>query len=138
MSTRGQERPVSGWAVGFAAFAGAIMLMIGMFHVFAGFAALFNDNFFTRHSNYTYDISTTEWGWVHLILGIIIAAAGLGIFAGATWARVVGIILALLSAVANFFYIPVYPVWAVLIIALDVVVIWALASIGGEETTDMV
>jgi hypothetical protein len=138
MSTRGQERPVSGWAVGFAAFAGAIMLMIGMFHVFAGFAALFNDNFFTRNSNYTYDISTTEWGWIHLILGLIIAAAGLGIFAGATWARVVGIILALLSAVANFFYIPVYPVWAVLIIALDVIVIWALASIGGEETTDMV
>jgi hypothetical protein len=139
MSTRGPEtRPVSGWAVGFAAFAGAIMLMIGIFHVFAGLAALFNDNFFTRNSNYTYDINITGWGWIHLILGIIIAAAGLGIFSGATWARVVGIILALLSAVANFFYIPVYPVWAILIIALDVVVIWALASIGGEETTDMV
>ena len=125
-------RPVSGWAVGFAAFAGAVMLMIGIFHIFAG------DNFFVRSPNYTYDIDVTGWGWIHLILGIVIAFAGFGIFSGATWARVVGITLALLSAVANFFFIPVYPIWAILIIALDVVIIWALASIGGGDTTDVV
>jgi hypothetical protein len=131
-------RPVSGWAVGFSAFAGALMLMIGIFHVFAGLAAIFNPEFFVRRPNYTYDIDITEWGWIHLIIGIVIAAAGFGIFAGATWARVVGIALALLSAVASFFFIPTYPIWAVLLIALDVVVIWALASIGGGDTTDVV
>jgi hypothetical protein len=126
MSTR---EPVSGWAVGFSAFAGAIMMMVGFFQAFAGLAALFNDEFFVRTPNYTYDIDITGWGWIHLIIGVVVALAGLGIFSGATWARTVGIMLALLSAFANFFFIPVYPVWAILLIALNVVVIWALATI---------
>jgi hypothetical protein len=123
-----RSRPVSGWAVGFTAFAGAIMLMAGIFEAFSGLAALLNDEFFVRAPNYTYDIDITEWGWIHLIVGVLVAAAGFAVFSGATWARAVGIALALLSAIANFFYIPIYPVWAILIIALDVVVIWALAT----------
>jgi hypothetical protein len=134
MSTMDRDRrPVSGWAVGFSAFAGAIMLMIGIFHAFAGLAAILEDQFFAVGRNYAYEIDVTGWGWIHLIIGIIVALAGIGVFSGATWARAVGITLALLSAIANFFFIPVYPVWAVLIIALDVVVIWALASYGREE-----
>ena len=125
-------QPVSGWAVGFSAFAGAIMLMVGIFQAFAGLAALFNDEFFVRTPEYTYDIDITGWGWIHLIIGVVVALAGFGIFSGAVWARTVGIALALLSAFANFFFIPVYPVWAVLIIALDVVVIWALATIESD------
>jgi hypothetical protein len=123
-----RTKPVSGWAVGFTAFAGAIMLMVGIFQAFSGLAAILNDEFFVRTPNYTYDIDITEWGWIHLIIGVLVAGAGFAVFSGATWARAVGITLALLSAIANFFYIPVYPVWAILIIALDVVVIWALAS----------
>jgi hypothetical protein len=117
---------VSGWAFGFAAFAGAIMLMIGIFQAFAGLAAIFNDEFFVVGRNYTYDLDITAWGWIHLILGVIIAFAGISIYSGATWARAVGIVLAILSAVANFFFIPYYPVWSVLIIALCIAVIWAL------------
>jgi hypothetical protein len=133
MSTRDPgARPVSGWAVGFSAFAGAIMLMVGFFQAFAGLAALFNDEFFVRTPNYTYDIDITGWGWIHLIIGVVISLAGLGIFSGALWARSVGIGLALLSAFANFFFIPVYPVWAILLIALNVVVIWALATTGRD------
>src|SRR5215208_960835 len=98
---------VSGWAFGFAAFAGAIMLMIGIFQAFAGLAAILNDEFFVVGNNYTYDL-------------------GVSVYAGATWARAVGIVLAILSAVANFFFIPYYPVWSVLIIALCIAVIWAL------------
>jgi hypothetical protein len=122
------SKPVSGWAVGFTAFAGAMMLLIGIFQAFAGLAAILNDGFLVRRPNYTFDIDITGWGWIHLIIGLIVAAAGFGVFSGATWARAVGITVALLSAIANFFFIPIYPVWAVLIIALDVLVIWALST----------
>ena len=123
-----RSKPVSGWAVGFTAFAGAMMLLIGIFQAFAGLAAILNDGFLVRRPNYTFDIDITGWGWIHLIIGLIVAAAGFAVFSGATWARAVGITVALLSAIANFFFIPIYPVWAVLIIALDVLVIWALAT----------
>jgi hypothetical protein len=136
MSTPPGARPVSGWAVGFSAFAGAIMIMIGIFQFFEGLAAVANDSFFVVGNNYTYNLDTTAWGWIHMIIGVIVFAAGLGIFSGATWARAVGIAVAVISAIANFFYIPYYPIWAVLLIALCVIVIWALASLRPE--TDMV
>jgi hypothetical protein len=135
MSTPPGARPVSGWAVGFSAFAGAIMIMIGIFQFFEGLAAVANDSFFVVGNNYTYNLDTTAWGWIHMIIGVIVFAAGLGIFSGATWARAVGIAVAVISAIANFFYIPYYPIWAVLLIALCVIVIWALASLRPE--TDM-
>jgi hypothetical protein len=117
---------VSGWAFGFAAFAGAIMLLVGTFQAFAGLAAIFNDEFFVVSRNYTFDLDITAWGWIHLILGVIVAFAGISVFTGAAWGRAVGIVLAILSAVANFLFIPYYPVWSVLIIALCIAVIWAL------------
>ena len=133
MSTMQREQsPVSGWAVGFAAFAGAIMLMIGIFQFFAGLAAIVNDKFFVVRGDYAYDVDVTGWGWIHLIIGVVVVLAGLAVFSGAPWARAVGIFLALLSAVSNFFFIPYYPVWAVLIIALDIAVIWALATYGRD------
>ena len=137
MSDYTAARP-SGWAIGGVTFASTIMILVGIFQAFAGLAAIIEDQFYVLTQNYAFDLDVTAWGWIHLILGIVVALAGLGIFSGATWARVVGITLALLSAVANFFFIPVYPIWAILIIALDVVIIWALASIGGGDTTDVV
>ena len=83
--------------------------------------------------NYAYEIDVTAWGWIHLIIGVVVAFAGIAVYSGATWARSVGIVLAILSAIANFLYIPYYPVWAVLIIALNVAVIWALAVYGTEQ-----
>jgi hypothetical protein len=124
---------ISGWAYGFAAFAGAVMLLVGIFQAFAGLAAIFEDEFFVAGANYVYDIDVTAWGWIHLILGTIVAIAGVSIYAGAVWARSVGVLLAILSAVANFFFIPYYPVWAVLIIALNIAVIWALVQFGPEQ-----
>jgi hypothetical protein len=77
--------------------------------------------------------ATPGWaGWIHMILGVIVALAGFGLLAGRTWARAVGITLAVLSAIANFMFIPYHPFWALLVIALDVFVIWALAAHGGE------
>lgn len=127
MSTPG-NRAVSGWAVGFSWFAGAIMVMIGGFHALMGLAVLIDDGFFRDTQDYAYDLDPTGYGWIHLILGIVVVLVGFGIFSGAVWARTVGILLAMLSAFVNFFFIPSYPVWSVLIIALDIAVIWALAT----------
>jgi hypothetical protein len=126
-------REVSGWTSGFAIFAGVMMILIGFFHGLTGLAAIIDDEFFVVGSNYAYEFDTTAWGWIHLIGGLIVVGAGYGVFSGATWARAVGITLAALSAVGNFFFIPYQPVWAILIIALDVLVIAALAAYGREE-----
>jgi uncharacterized membrane protein len=123
---RTTPRPVSGWAVGAYAFAAVIMILVGVFQAIAGIAAIAEDEFFVVTPNYVFEGDATGWGWVHLILGIVLVLAGFGLFAARTWARTVGVTLAGLSAVANFFFIPYYPFWAILIIALDVWVIWAL------------
>lgn len=114
-------------ALGFAVFAGIAMATIGIFQVIQGLVAIITNEFYVRTPKYAFRLDVTAWGWIHLILGIVIGIAGWAIFAGLTWARAVGIATAALSAVANFLYIPHYPVWALLIITLDVVVIWALA-----------
>jgi hypothetical protein len=126
-------REVSGWTVGFVVFAGVIMMMLGIFHALAGLAAIIDDQYFVVGPNYAYELDTTAWGWLHLIFGIIVAAAGWGIFNGATWARVVGISLAVISAIGNFFYIPYQPVWAILMIALAILVIAALSAWSPRE-----
>ena len=121
-----RERDVSGWAIGGTAFAGVIMLLVGVFHAIAGLVALIDDEFYVVGANYTFELDVTGWGWIHLLAGIGVALAGLYVFSGATWARIVGIALAMLSAVANFFFIPYYPFWSILMIALAVWAIWAL------------
>jgi hypothetical protein len=121
------SKPVSGWAVGGTVFAAVILILIGSFHAIMGLGAIIDDTFFVVGNNYTYKFDTTAWGWIHLLFGILIVLAGAYIFSGSTWARVVGITVAALSAIANFFFIPYYPFWAIVIIALDVWVIWALS-----------
>jgi hypothetical protein len=123
------------WAEGLTLFAAIMMIVIGIFQVFQGLAAILDDSLFVVAAEYAYDIDVSAWGWIHLIGGIIVAVAGYFVMTGALWARVVGIIVAALSAVANFFYIPYYLFWSLLIIALDVVVIWALASYRREALT---
>jgi len=122
----------SGWAVGFILFAAIMMIMAGIFQALDGLVALFNDTFYVTTRNYTFQFDVTTWGWIHLILGIVVALAGWGLLSGRTWARVVGITVAVLSAIANFLWLPYYPFWALIIIALDVLVIWAIAAHGGQ------
>jgi hypothetical protein len=132
VATPEMREPVSGWTVGFAYFAGAMMILIGIFHAIGGLAAIFEDELFLVGRNYAFDLDVTAWGWIHLIGGLIVIAAGIGVYSGAPWARTVGVIIAGLSAIANFFYIPYYPVWSVLIIALDIIVILALLAFTRE------
>jgi len=107
--------------------------MIGIFQAIAGFAAILENDFYVVGRNYAFEIDVTAWGWIHLVLGIVVFIAGWGVLVGRTWARVVGITLAVLCAIANFLFIPYYPVWSLLIIALSVFVIYALAVYGTRE-----
>lgn len=118
---------MSAWAVGGITFAAVMMILIGAFQTIAGLVAIVDDNFYVVSKNYTFDIDTTAWGWIHLLGGILVVFAGAYVFSGATWARIVGMTLAALSAIANFFFIPYYPFWAIVIIALDIWIIWALS-----------
>jgi hypothetical protein len=123
---RGGQPPVSGWAVGALAFAATMMVLIGSFQMLTGLVAVINDDFFVVARNYTFDLDVSAWGWIHLILGAAILATGFGLFMRAKWAAVTAIVLAAISALENFFFIPYYPIWALLLIGLNVWVIWAL------------
>jgi uncharacterized membrane protein len=128
------QPPVSGWAVAGITFAGCILTLIGVFQIIAGLTAILNDQFFVVARNYTFDLDTTVWGWLHLIIGVLLVITAFGLFSRSTWAGVTAIVLALLSAVLNFFFIPYYPVWSIVVIALDVWVIWALTRPGAIST----
>jgi hypothetical protein len=130
------ERPSepSGWAVGWTYFAGMMMIMIGAFHIIAGFVALVDDMFYVVTQEYIFQFDVTTWGWIHLILGIVVLIAGFTVFSGSMFGRIVGTILALISAIAAFAWLPYYPVWAIVIIALAVSVVWALTAHGRDVT----
>jgi predicted membrane metal-binding protein len=133
--TQYDERPgLSGWAVGGITFAAVMMTLIGVFQVIAGLVAIIDDNFYVVAQNYTFDVDTTAWGWIHLLLGILLLVAGYGLFSGSAWAAVTAVVLAGLSAIANFFFIPYYPFWSLLMIALAVWVIWSLTRPGAVRT----
>ncbi len=138
MAQQGQStmnQPVATPGAGFAIFAGVMMVIMGLFEAFQGLAAIINDSFFLVGPNYTYNIDVSDWGWVHLILGVVVMFAGMAVFSGKTWARVIGIILAILSAVANFLWIPYYPFWSILIIGIDLAIVWGLANFTEDEAS---
>ena len=123
----------SGWAVGGMMFAATMMILVGVFQGIIGLAAIIKDQFFLVTHNYAFDVDTTAFGWIHLVIGIAVAGAGFALFGGRKGAAVFAIILASLSALSNFFFIPYYPFWSLLIIAIDVWIIWALTRPGVPE-----
>ena len=126
------ESNYSSWAVGWAGFAGVMMIMIGVFDVIQGLVALFNDEFFIVTQEWVFEFDITAWGWIQLILGVILISSGIGIFSGNVAARTVGVIIAGLAAIVNFAWLPYYPVWSVIVIALCVAIIWALTAHGRD------
>ncbi len=131
MSER-QPSTASGTAVGLTIFAAVMMIMIGTFQAIAGIVALVNDTFYVVGQEWVFQFDVTTWGWIHLGIGIVIGLAGAALFRGAVWARTVGVIVATLSAVLSFAWLPWYPIWAVLVITADVFVIWALTVHGRD------
>ena len=135
--TGGRGQP-TGW-VGWVVFSGIMMIMLGMFEAIVGFVALFKEDYFlVPRSGLVVSVDYTTWGWVHLVLGIVALLAGFGVLAGQMWARVIGIIMAVVSAIANVAFIAAYPIWSVIVIALDILVIYALAVHGREVKADYV
>jgi hypothetical protein len=127
------EQTVSGWAIGGIGFAASILTLVGGFQIVAGLAAIIDDQFYVVSRHYAFDLDVSAWGWVHLVLGVLLLVTGIGLFGRRAWAGVTAIFLAMLSAFANFFFIPYYPFWALLVIALDVWVIWALTRPGALD-----
>ena len=123
-----QYRMPSGWATGAVLFAGVLMMTVGIFQVFTGLAGIFENDFYAVTPNYFLEFDVTAWGVIHLLLGLLLLFAGWGLVSGQAWARVFAIGLAVLSAVANFLYIPYYPFWSLLVVGLNIWVLWALTS----------
>src|ERR671911_552408 len=126
------DQTTSGWAVGFILFAAIMMIMVGIWQALQSLIAIFENEFYVATRNYLFEFDATAWGWIHLLLGLVVAFAGYGLLSGRTWARAAAITLAVLSAIANFLFIPYYPFWSLLIITLNIFVIWAVAAHGGD------
>jgi hypothetical protein len=118
--------PHSRWESGAVVFAGVLMMVIGTFHAITGLSALLDDEFFVQVRGYAFDLDLTAWGWIHLILGVVVVMTGAGLLYRAPWAEWIALFLVVVSALNNFFFIPFQPFWALLVIGLDVWVIWAL------------
>jgi hypothetical protein len=125
------EEP-SGW-IGWIAFAGVMMLLMGTFHAIQGLVALFQDAYYLVGSEgLVVSVDYTTWGWVHLILGVVVVLAGIALLAGQMWARVVAVILAFGSALVNIAFMEAYPFWSLAMLAVDVLVIYAVTVHGKE------
>ncbi|MGW5336130.1 DUF7144 family membrane protein [Streptomyces bauhiniae] len=134
-----QTQPVrpehNGLAEGGAVFAGVLMVVNGILHIFQGISAIALDDVYARINAYVYKIDLTGWGWILLVAGVIVVAAGIGVLMGAVWARVVGIVIISLGLILQFLFLPYAPVWSLIIIAIDFFIIWALATWDTEDRT---
>ena len=132
----GREYPIEGGsatATGFTVLAATLMVISGLWSFFMGLAAIIKNQFFVTLPNYSFRLDITSWGWIHLAVGALVFIAGICLILGQLWARIVGVVLALISAVANFLFIPYYPVWSLIVIAIDVFIIWALMTDGQHQ-----
>ena len=127
-----EDTEVTGW-VGWIVFAGTMMMILGVFHMFEGLIALFRHTEFAfPASGLTVQVSYTQWGWLQLLAGVLVFFAGLGLFTGRMWARTVGVILVSISALINFAWANLYPVWSLTLLAIDFFVIYAIIAHGSE------
>jgi hypothetical protein len=127
-----EARKASVWTIGFISFASVMMVILGTFHIINGLSAVIDDSFYVVREGFDLEIDTTTWGWLHILGGILLLAGSLGLLMGATWARVIAIFFAILSVIWNFYSIPYYPAWSILMMAVALGVIWALIFHGKD------
>ncbi len=125
-------REPSGGAIGWISFAGILLIIGGSFAMLAGLGGIINPDSFVVTKDNVFKLSTTSWGWWHLIVGAIVFLSGFGVFTGNVLARTVGVIAAIVSMISAFVYISVYPVWGITIVAIDFAIIWALTVHGRD------
>jgi hypothetical protein len=125
---------VSSWAAGGVVFASTMLVMVGFYQALTGLVAVLNQDFYATARNYTFDLDVGAWGWLHLVLGAVAVAVGIGLIRRATWAGVAGVLIAMLSALANFLFIPYQPIWSLVMIAIDLWIIWSLTRPGVIRT----
>ncbi len=130
MSEMRAESDESEWAVGWSAFAGVMLIIIGVMDVIQGLVAIVNDEFYVIGQGWVLELDITARGWIHLILGIVLILSGVGIFSANLAARTVGVVVAGFAAIVNFAWLPYYPVWS--IIAICIAIIWALTAHGRD------
>jgi hypothetical protein len=122
----------TGW-VAWISFAAIMLVVVGLLQVLQGLAALLDDGFYVvGRSGLVLDVDYSVWGWTHLLLGVVAILVAAGLLAGNTVARVVGVLIAMVSVAVNFVFLPAYPWWSVLLIAFDLLVIYGLTAHGGE------
>jgi hypothetical protein len=128
------NQEVTGWT-GWVAFASFMMLLLGFMHLLAGFVGLFKDDVYISTHNAVWLFDYSQWGWIHIIGGLLVLGAAGSLMQGRMFGRTVAVIIALISAVANMAFIPVYPFWSILMVTVCVLVIWAV-TVHGDELRD--
>lgn len=130
--TRLEPETYSEGAVAITAAAGVLMVLIGTMHAIQGLVALANDDFYLVGQEYVFEFDVTAWGWIHLIGGAIVLAAGIALFQGSVWARTLAVVVASISILLNFMWLPYYPLWSLVVMGFDLFVIWAVTVHGRD------
>ncbi|WP_371496764.1 hypothetical protein OG871_12185 [Kitasatospora sp. NBC_00374] len=125
-ANRPQESGNTAWVTGLVLFAAVVMMVNGILEIFQGIMAIADDDVFVSTPRYVFRLDLTSWGWIHLILGLLVLVTGLALLRASAWARYAGIFFASLSMLGSFLSLPYYPLWSVVVLTLDVFVIWAL------------
>lgn len=126
---------VTGW-VGWAYFAGTMMWIVGIFQAIAGLVALLSPTYYLVGERALVTLNYTTWGWIHLVLGVVLITAGSSVMRGGVYGRLIGVMLAVLSMVANFIFIAAYPIWSIIMIIVSGFIIYALTVHGAEASAD--
>jgi hypothetical protein len=132
-SVESEAEGIGGWTAGFILFAAFMMMVLGVFHALVGLTGVLDDDFYVVREGYDLKIGVTAWGWIHMIGGVVIVVAGWYLLlTGHLWARLTAILVVSVSMIWNFYSIPYYPVWSIVMIALDIGILWAVTAHGSE------
>ncbi|MEU3486059.1 DUF7144 family membrane protein [Streptomyces massasporeus] len=121
------------WAAGGLVLGGVLMVVYGLFAVLQGIAAIAGDEVYTSFGQYSFEFDLTAWGWIHLIVGVLVVVAGLGLFTGADWARVASAVVVGLALIANFLWLPYQPFWSIIMIVTGLFVLWSVFNYRGSR-----